>query len=128
MLQSVAEMFSDGLAILEILFLKETIHQSDCSRGRCVLLIDGPAFHDLGANGVEISRAYTQPGSAMVRGPRRWRWFAFKEYTLAPVISLHGTIERKTDLLNSGDSTYVVMELPVKGLKSVRFVPSHLWI
>src|SRR5579864_4523139 len=61
MFQVITEMLSNGLAILEIFFLKEVIHQRYGARRGRVLLIDGPAFNDLGATGVEIAWADAQP-------------------------------------------------------------------
>src|SRR5882724_1051757 len=128
MLQVIAEMFSNGLAVFEELLLKEAIHHGDGACPRRVLLIVGAAFHDLCADGVEISRAHAQPGRAMVGRARWWRRFAININALAPVISLHRAIKRKTDLLNARNSTQIVVELPVEDIEPVRFVASHLWI
>src|SRR4029077_14668839 len=61
MLQVIAKVLSNGAAIFEILLLKETIHHGDGSRCRRVLFIDGAAFQDFGADGIEIRWAYTHP-------------------------------------------------------------------
>ena len=52
MFQVVTEVLSNGMAILEILFLKEAIHQGHGARRGRVLLIDSPAFNNLGADRV----------------------------------------------------------------------------
>src|SRR5579859_8182657 len=57
-----------------------------------------------------------------------WRRLAVNINTLAPVISFHGTIKRKTDLLNAGNGVYVLVELAVKWLQLLRLVSRHLWI
>src|SRR5690349_17215877 len=59
------------------------------------------------------------------RGRRR---IAFNVNTLAPVVSFHGTVKRKADLLDAGNGVYVFLELAVKRLQLPRFVSSHLWI
>ena len=79
MFQVIAEVFSNGVSILEIFLFEEVIHQG---HGACcwrVLLIDGPAFHDLGADRVKIagdSRAammrHGQAFLAVVAGRHRY--------------------------------------------------------
>src|SRR5205807_3695961 len=65
---------------------------------------------------------------AMVRSSWRWRRLAFYVNALAPVVSLHGTIDGKAGLFYSGDGAQIVMELPIEGLQLCRFVACHLRI
>ena len=61
MLEIIAEVLSDRMAVFEIFLLKETVDDSDVARGWRVLFIHGAAFDDLRPDGFEIIRACPQP-------------------------------------------------------------------
>src|ERR1043166_10326874 len=114
MFQVIAEMFSNGPAIFEILFLEETIYQGHGTRRRRVLLINGSAFHNLGADGIEVTGTYPQPRCAMVRRSGRRRRVSFYIDTFAPVVTHHWAIKRKTYLLDARNCADILFKLPIE--------------
>src|SRR4029077_1240817 len=128
MFKVVTEVFANGVTILEILLLKEAIYQGDRARPRRVLFVAGPAFDNFGTDGVKVFRAPGPPCCTLIGSSRGWRRIALNINTLTPVVSFHGTVKRKADLLNAGNSVYILVELAVKRLQLLRLVSRHLWI
>src|SRR5258708_39044769 len=114
MLLTVAEVLADGPSIFEVLLLKEAIDHGHGACHRSVLLVERPAFYDLCADRVKISRAHAHPPDIVALGSRWWRRFSLDEYFRAPSsISLHGAVKRKTYLLDAWNRTQARVELPV---------------
>src|SRR5271170_118640 len=110
----VAEMLSDGGIVLEKPFREGLVYHRHMLRGRGILLRDGAALDNLGADGVKITVADPQPRRVVLVAVRRRRSLTLDVDGFAPVISFHRAIEREAYLANTGNRRQLIVQLAVE--------------
>src|SRR6202040_124849 len=118
----ISEMMPKRTFVFEEFLREDFVHDGDTLRGRRVLVADGTALNDFGAQSFKVTGADAEPRSVVLIGVGGRRRLPFDINGFAPVVAFHRSVKSEAHLTDPRDRRDRIMKLAEQRLHLRGFV------